>query len=382
MTHEQFWTPCHACDLKDRCYAFHNAQTFQDETAGPKVTERLKTLYMLTHLRGRLHITLRDLRSAVAFMLVGTHDCDAIHELYRAGQRDAIVQSFYFNSWMGGHGYNADRLLSLLREIDIGQATEPKLDRALDFVSPAEDPSLFRFEGRGTYDREVLRRLFDDLPRDVSGRLNNQHGAAHQQYVAIARRRAFFERRDTGWQAMLPYHTAERMLALVRGGHAPEPVLPEILRAINRGEGLSTPERLAGSLALRVREVDGGTVRSYRLYPKERFTLVIQDEAARTRFVEHMPSGLVLCYRGEAGNAAELLINLDIFEMLQRLNEGYRPSVEEERGYYLSLAVFKNVLGSAPYQEVLLTTTGHDFFCIQRQQDGRLEMRRVATEMS
>ena len=40
--------------------------------------------------------------------------------------------------------------------------------------------------------------------------------------------------------------------------------------------------------------------------------------------------------------------------MLQRLNEGYRPSVEEEQGYYLSLAVFKNLLGSAPYQEVLL----------------------------
>ena len=42
--------------------------------------------------------------------------------------------------------------------------------------------------------------------------------------------------------------------------------------------------------------------------------------------------------------------------MLQRLNDGYRPSVEEEQGYYLSLAVFKNVLGSAPYQEVLLST--------------------------
>ena len=44
--------------------------------------------------------------------------------------------------------------------------------------------------------------------------------------------------------------------------------------------------------------------------------------------------------------------------MLERLNEGYRPSVEEEQGYYLSLAVFKNLLGSAPYQEVLLTYVG------------------------
>jgi len=93
-----------------------------------------------------------------------------------------------------------------------------------------------------------------------------------------------------------------------------------------------------------------------------------------------MPSGLALRYRADGGNDAELAIDLDVFEMLQRLNEGYRPTVEEEQGYYLSLAVFKNTLGSAPYQEVLLTTTGHDFFRIQRHDDGRLEMTRLARE--
>jgi hypothetical protein len=63
--------------------------------------------------------------------------------------------------------------------------------------------------------------------------------------------------------------------------------------------------------------------------------------------------------------------------MLQRLNNGYWPSVEEEQGNYLSLAVFKNLLGSAPYQEVLLTSSGHDFYRVARHKDGRLEMSRV-----
>jgi hypothetical protein len=90
---------------------------------------------------------------------------------------------------------------------------------------------------------------------------------------------------------------------------------------------------------------------------------------------------LLLRYRGDHQNDAELVINLDVFEMLQRLNAGYRPSVEEEQGYYLSLAVFKNLLGSAPYQDVLLTTTGHDFFQVKRQLDGRLEMSRALTEV-
>ena len=381
MTHERFWEPCQRCDLRDKCYAFHNARTFQDETAGPKVTERLKSLYTLTHLRGRLHITLRDLRSALAYMLVGTRDCAEIHEIYRSGDRDEIAQAFYFNSWMGGTGPNADRLLSLLREVDVGLASDPKLDRALDFVSPSADHSLFRFGERGAYHREVLRRLFEDLPREFSGKLSAHRTSTHQAYVAMARRRAFFERRDANWKKMLPYQTGEDMLALVRGERTPAVVLPELLHAINRGEGLSDPERLGGSLALQVREVAGGTIRSYRLYPRQRFNLEVRGGASRARFVEHMPDSMVLRYRADSGNDAELSINLDVFEMLQRLNEGYRPSIEEEQGYYLSLAVFKNVLGSAPYQEVLLTTTGHDFFKIQKHGDGRLEMDRVSTEV-
>jgi serine/threonine protein kinase len=378
MTHEKFWEPCHGCDLKERCYAFHNAQTIQDETAGKHVVERLKSLYAITHLRGRLHITLRDLRSALAFTLVGTRDCDEIHELYRKGQRDEIVQGFYFNSWKGGDAPNADRLLTLLSEVDVAEADDPRLDRALDFVSPTEDRTLFRLERRGHYDRDILRSLYDELPRDVSGRASQHRADTHKRFVAMARRRAFFERRDTGWRSMLPYKTADELLSVVRGERRPEGLLEPLLVAINRGEGLTHPERIGNNLALEVRRVEAGSVRSYRLYPRERFSLALNNQALRSRFVEHMPTGLVLRYKDDkAGLNAELLVSLDVYEMLRRLNEGYRPSVEEEQGYYLSLAVFKNLLGSAPYQEVLLSTSGHDFYRVARHADGRLEMTRA-----
>jgi hypothetical protein len=63
--------------------------------------------------------------------------------------------------------------------------------------------------------------------------------------------------------------------------------------------------------------------------------------------------------------------------MLARLNDGYRPSLEQLQGYYLSLAVFKNVLASAPYQEVLLTRTNHDFYRIRREMEGTLHLEPV-----
>lgn len=373
LTHPKFWGACQTCDLKDRCYALHNAQTFQDRTAGPQVLERLKTLYTLTHLRGRLHITLRDIRSALAFTLTSARNCGEIHKLYAEGRRDEIASGFYFNAWMGGELPTVDRLLTLLQDVDVGAAYDPRFDRGLDFVSPAQDRSRFGFADRGRYDHEVLRALYENLPRDFSGKPTPHRTDTHRRYVTMARRRAFFERRDGGWRAMLPYRSGDRMLKMVRGETTPEFALPEVLQAINRGEGLLDPTRLAGSLALQVREVERGTIRSYRLYDADQFRLDVRDAASRARFVEHMPDSLVLRF-DDHGNQAEFVINLDVFEMLERLNHGYRPSLEEEQGYYLSLAVFKNVLGSAPYQEVLLTTTGHDFYRVVRHEDGRLEM--------
>ena len=102
-----------------------------DPVAGPKLIERLKTLHTVTHLRGRLHITLRDLRSALAYTLAGQRDCDEIHELYSRGGPEArreILSGFYFNAWSGGLGGSDDRLLRLLAEGLANKAIAQRLD--------------------------------------------------------------------------------------------------------------------------------------------------------------------------------------------------------------------------------------------------------------
>ncbi|HNV68891.1 MAG TPA: protein kinase [Candidatus Ozemobacteraceae bacterium] len=377
LVQPKLWEPCAACDLADRCYVLHNVHTFQDSTAGVKVLERLETLFTLTHLRGQLHVTMRDLRSALAFTLAGTRSCREIHVLYRSGSRDEVLAGFYFNSWMGGDRPISDRLIAVLAELDIGKAAEPQLDRRLDFLAPDESRHLFTFDRRARYDRELLESTFADLPRDCTSSRVVEVSAAHRRFVAMCRRRDYFERRDGGWRQLLPYHSADRMLTMIERRLIEPKLVSEILDGINRGEGVFHPSQLGGGLALQVRRVDNGTIRSYRLFPANRFSIALQDQSERAKFVEHVPRGLLLRYATEQTTNAELEINLDIFEMLHRLNAGYRPSLEEEQGYYLSLTVFKNVLAAAPYQEVLLTSTGHEFFVIRNLEADRLEMHRL-----
>lgn len=379
MTQQEYWQACEKCDLKGKCYAYHNARTFQDSVAGPKVIDRLKMLYTITHLRGRLHITMRDIRSALAFMLVGTQDCDGIHQLYQNGgeeNQNRILDGFYFNSWLGGVEGSNDRLVSLLREIDVAQVSNPDLDRELGFLNPkTKAVSRFSFAERASYDDELVETLFGNLPRDYSSKNRTRLITKHRNYLSHLRRRHFFERRDIGWKEMLPYGSIDPFLNAIEqpGGKSPDEVTA-ILWAINRGEGLSDPARLGNQLALRVRQVDKGTIRSYRLFDGDHFILRTEQETATHPFLECLSQALVLLYDSGDGHKASLRINLDVYEMLMRLNNGYRPSIEEQEGFLLSLTVFKNRLASVPYKEVLLTKAGHKFYEIRREDNGVLKM--------
>jgi hypothetical protein len=336
-------------------------------------------LYTLTTLRGKRHITLRDLSSALAFTLTSARDCEEIHALYQYGKRDELLDSYYFNAWTGGNHQQADPLLSLLREIDVGNVSEARIDRNLDFRQPVSLPGLMDFEARtGDYDRQVLNTIYKELPCDPGGNAQTRFNR-HQSYVRAMRRLHYFECRDESWRTLLPYQSAERMLRMIREEDPTADNVSRLIRAINRGEGLFDPHRLKGKLALQVRRVENGTIRCYRIFPETGFTLQVRDPAADCPYLESAPSGLLLAFDdGKNGTRthvhAEMAINLDIFEMLERLNQGYRPTVEEIQGFWLSLNVFKNILSSAPYQEVLLTATGHDFYSVAREKDGKLVM--------
>ena len=108
LVNPNFWEACGPCDLRERCYIRHNAASFQDPVAGPKVAERLKAIYTATHLRGKLHITMRDLRSALAFTLTSGRNCDEVHKLVREllGWRSCrcverlLLQFLAWRSWL------------------------------------------------------------------------------------------------------------------------------------------------------------------------------------------------------------------------------------------------------------------------------------------
>ncbi|RKS78819.1 serine/threonine protein kinase [Actinomadura pelletieri DSM 43383] len=380
MTHERFWEACRSCDLVESCYVPHNVRTLAHPSAGPKVVRRLRELYTLAHLRGRMHITLRDLRSALAFTLTSGRDCAQIHGLYNGntdGAVEEILSGFYFNAWLGRPG-TRDRLLASLQEIDVAAPPAPALDRRFAHIGPEAGQAMMTIDRRGKYDMSLLRVLFErvagggSVPRDASGDL--------PLYQASVRRRFYFEGLDDKRaRAMTPFKSAERFLSVLARPDQAAERLPELIYAINRGEGLPDPRRLGDTLALQVRQVPGGTIRSYRLFPVESLSLATTG-GDTSPYLEQDPDGLVLSYRGPGGQTARLRIQLDLFELLDRLHNGYLPGVAEQQGHYLGLTIFKNELSAAPYQEIVLAAGTRDLHRVRREPGGRLVMEPLVSE--
>ncbi|TDC57337.1 protein kinase [Micromonospora sp. KC207] len=375
MTHPRRWEGCDGCVLVDKCYARHNARTFAHPAIGPKITARLRMLYRLTELRGIAHITVRDVQSALAFMLTSGRDCADIHELYASDQLTEVLDGFYFNSWAGPAG-GADRLLNLLTQVDVAAVADPGLDRRLDYVGPDAGRALMTVDRRGEYDLQMLQRLVDELPRGTA--LSSATGQAHRRYLAAARRRFYFECvDDERSRRMLPYRSASDFLNLLARPDELPSRLPELIGALNRGEGLGDAARIADALALQVRAVPDGRIRSYRLFPAGQLSLRA-DGAPQSPYLEGGAQELVLGYRGAADRHAALRIRLDLFELLTRLRDGYLPGIAERQGLHLGLTIFKHELSAAPYQELLLTVTGRELWRVLREPAGQVRMEPVA----
>lgn len=378
LTAERFWEACTGCTLADKCYAPHNARTLADPDVGGLVIERLRTLYTIAHLRGKLHITLRDLRSALAYLLTSGRSCADIRALYAAGDTADILSGFYFQSWAGPRG-TQDRLLRLLRDGDISDCGDPAIDRALDFVGPSPDGALVQVHGRGDYDKQLLAHLFTQLPR--GGKATVESAQAHRSYVNAARRRFFFESTVPGrWRHLLSHRSAPAFLRGLDETIASTETTRDIVYAINRSEGLPDPSMLGEAMALAVRQVRGGTIRSYRLLPLDRFVASPECPQA-SEYVETEADHLRLSYRDpdeRDGGPAEIAIRLDLYELLWRLRRGGVPGSAQRQGHHLSLTIFKHLLSSAPYQRVLLTVTGHDLYQVSRDADGLLTLSGVS----
>jgi serine/threonine protein kinase len=368
----RLWEPCANCRVRTDCYARANAEVLADPVLGPRTAERLRQSLDLVRLRRRVHITMRDLRSTLAYVAAGNRTCDEIVRLVDEGDTKALLRGHIYNAVFSaghaagpdGHAADAanDRLLNELGYLDVARTASPDDDARLwTLATDAFRPDASTVTRS---DRALLEEVRSRLPLD-GAELRSSGVMDEVRFLhASLRRKLFFEREDPAWLDMLPFpHLSDFMRQL----RAPTAVDRDtIARSISASEGL-TSDSFRDYVAVRLALESDSSDRSFVTHEVSRFFVEPVNMRVLARYVEYQPDLLVLRHRDR--DDVFLEIDVDLFESLARVGGGFTPSREELRGAWLNLRIFKEHLASMPSDSLLLLRTDGDAYRIARSSD-------------
>lgn len=130
------WAPCQTCSAQERCEVWRATRVFgpaglpdmETEAVRTRARQRLFDALQAVHLRGETHITVRELRAALVYILFGIHFCQDYHD-YHAGS-DA-PQAYWERAFSPRSLGRQGEVLRELARFDPALEAHPQIDRQL-----------------------------------------------------------------------------------------------------------------------------------------------------------------------------------------------------------------------------------------------------------
>lgn len=380
LTRPEIWSKCLGCPVADRCFIKYNVDTFQDSSAGDEVINRLEWLVRTIVYKRELHITMRDLRSMIAWMLTRDYSCDEVKQLIEFVQTEKVPeyywQYYYFNltapyTLPQGEGYftlptlaSTDRLVKLLRETDEAGVALPAYDRDLHYKAMKKENYLI-FSDRK---RSLLKDFNDareiipayEVKNDI---IRGRMVSRHKSYI----RHQYFEG-TFDFRRRLPYRYASQFEQELRNEdeQALTKTKKDLSKAISMSEGCTNEQLMDGYLLLASSNIGDPISKSYRRFSLDEFELFVNKTDHLTKYIEYESDSFT--FRHKTDKFIQLTVSLDLYEMLKFIESGFSPSVNDLRGKFIELQIFKNLLESKTYSEILVTKN-HRKFTVVRLDD-------------
>lgn len=386
LTNKALWTKCEGCSLANKCFIKYNVESLNDSAAGDEVITRMEWLLRTVSLKRELHITMRDLRSFIAYTLTRDHECEDINTLYEAaaGKPEDYWQYYYFNITnpaLDDSG-NQDRLIKLLRETDIGEVPIPETDRNL-FFDKHQPKEFIEFSEREIDLIDLFNKVKDEelhLPvHEKTNEILERIRSVQKSYI----RHHYYEGKSTliksenqkgkgmpSFMLRLPYHSVFKFLQLLHDKSTGKETIQSISRAIALNEGCDNTNIDQNSLVLAATEVTDPFSKSFRLFNLNDFELKVNNTEHLVKYLEYEPDSFMFKHKRQPH--IKLTISLDLYEMLYFIQQGFSPSLNDIRGKFVELIIFKNLLKNLNYNEVVVTRDDADYFSIKKDNQNRI----------
>ena len=317
---------------------------------------------------------MRDLRSFIAFLLTRDFSCDEVKKFVEYVRQEGNVEyywlHYYFNITAPDYRPNVpyfplplldsnDRLIKLLRDTDIARVALPAYDRDLYYTDKRPENYLL-FADRQISLLEQFNQRNEKIPGwEVTDATAFNINARHQTYI----RHQYFEGKFD-FKRRLPYRFIKDFYDQLRT--TDEQKIAEtklsIAKAISASEGCDNARLTEGYLILASNHVQDKISKSYRRFNLDEFELFVNKTDHLTQYIEYESDSFI--FRHKTDKFIQLTVSLDLFEMLKYIKDGFTPSVNDLKGRFIELQIFKNLLESKTYDEILVTKNNKKFSII------------------
>ncbi|OAV65360.1 Serine/threonine-protein kinase pknE [Bacteroidales bacterium Barb6XT] len=363
LTQPMLWNNCTHCEHAATCFIKYNVDTITDSAAGDEIINRMEWLLRTVSYKRELHITMRDLRSFIAYLISRDCSCNDVPLLYQQYKEEPekYWQYYYFNITSPAGTESNDRLIKLLRETDIAQVSIPSIDRDLYFgIHHAKD--FLDFTKRGNDLLETFNDYKQWIPaHHQTDEIRNLLKSRHETYI----RHQYFEGKFN-FTKRLPYYSLKGFHKILTSGANSSKEIEDaklaLAKAISISEGCSNTDFAEGFLLLSSSRETDPLSKSYRRFSINEFELFVNKTAHLTEYIEYESDSLI--FRHLSDKHVSLTVSLDLYEMLHFIKQGFSPSLNDLRGRFIELQIFKNLLENRTYNEVIVTKDNKDFFII------------------
>jgi serine/threonine protein kinase len=316
----QIWSPCLKCDAWNRCVAGPNAHRLiaspesVNGALGQLLRTRLSEALQAVHQRGQVHITTRELRGVLSYVLFGVYFCSELHA--DPGIRPTPYWDMLFSP---DSPFRQGELLRELAALDPALEAHPQLDRWLVERTAREVP------GAGP--------SYSSLGRDS------------------ARRRAYAEWSEeqlealTGDKNALPLANGNHLRlfreATLRNRDENTELCAQLCRGISQLESLPPlAAKRCGIVPLRISPRTPTETYFWVEKPLSRFCLEAEWPRIHNVPLPVLPRGLNLVYHTEDGREDVLSMGYELFHTLLLLAAGEQLSDLRSDDLFANLTIF------------------------------------------
>ena len=328
------WMPCQTCSAQERCEVFRATRTFgPDELANPAVRaharQRLFGALQAVHLRGETHITIRELRAALVYILFGIHVCREYHK-GDDGSGSSTWLPYSERAFSPGSSGRQGEVLRELARFDPALEAHPQIDRSL-LLPPSmdDDSSLPRYNGLSL--EEARRRAYFEWPEEAVMRLTGDPNA-----LDLAQGRHLREFRE---------------LATNDNPDNRGRLTKELCAGISRLETLPS-EALARPDVVPLKITPRTPTETAFWVEKSIHNFCLEADTSGAEELDRLHRQAFLTYRYRDGREEQLRLGAELFHLLLELSDGYQLGDVATDDTFAHLSIFVQRLVQEDHRQV------------------------------